>query len=334
MRYYLLFITSWLLLTGVSGTSRAQLLTNLTPEVTCSTTKKKASVPVAVCFSNQSQTSTVITQIRVTGPHAALFRVAGKSALPLVVKPRYRASIPIVFEPAGETGTCWATLRVTTSSRQVLTVPLYGLSAKGLEGENEPSLHQVLQTVGYQINPGSKWLRLGTGPYCIGDEVPAALFRKAGGGLVTMKPVARYSPAEPVPFGYYLPAARPVRKTAGVLSGRNQEHQTIFPSVSADRTVFQPGEERFGFFTHTKKRVSYTQDCRNNARAHRVRTYPLKNRAGQLVPHAYLICFEEAQNGDYQDFVFVVTNVVPVAPPGNNTKPTGARPKETLAARR
>ena len=43
-----------------------------------------------------------------------------------------------------------------------------------------------------------------------------------------------------------------------------------------------------------------------------MRTYPLKNRAGQLVPNSYLVGFEEAANGDYQDFVFVLENVVPV----------------------
>lgn len=332
MRYYFVFIISGWLLSGITSNSQAQLLTNLTPEIIGSTTKNKRGLPAAIYFRNKSQASTAITQIRVTGPHAALFRVAG-IALPLVVKPGHRVTIPVIFEPAGRTGPCRATLQAITSSRQVITVPLYGLSAQGLEGENEPSLYQVLQTLGYQINPGSKWLRLGTGPYSIGDEVPAFLFRRAGGGLVTMKPVARYSTPEPVPFGYYLPAARPVPKTAGVLSGRKQEHQTLFPAVSAGKISFQPGEELFGFFTRPQKRIIYTQDDRNRAIAHRVRTYPLKNRAGQLVPYAYLICMEEAQNGDYQDFVFVVTNVIPVASPKNNTKRTNARQKQFLTER-
>ena len=30
--------------------------------------------------------------------------------------------------------------------------------------------------------------------------------------------------------------------------------------------------------------------------------------------NAYLVCFEEAANGDYQDYVFTLRNVKPVAP--------------------
>ncbi len=45
-----------------------------------------------------------------------------------------------------------------------------------------------------------------------------------------------------------------------------------------------------------------------------VRTYPLKDRAGVAIANAYLVCFEEAANGDYQDYVFTLSNVTPVAP--------------------
>jgi hypothetical protein len=35
----------------------------------------------------------------------------------------------------------------------------------------------------------------------------------------------------------------------------------------------------------------------------------LKNRSGQLVANNYLITFEDASNGDYQDYMFVISNV-------------------------
>ena len=47
--------------------------------------------------------------------------------------------------------------------------------------------------------------------------------------------------------------------------------------------------------------------------AHATRIYPVKDRAGQLVPNAYLVTFEDATNGDYQDYVFLLTNVRPTS---------------------
>ncbi|MES1220626.1 MAG: DUF1080 domain-containing protein, partial [Bacteroidota bacterium] len=48
----------------------------------------------------------------------------------------------------------------------------------------------------------------------------------------------------------------------------------------------------------------------NNA-VRATRIYPLKDEAGRLIPNNYLLCFEEARNGDYNDYVFVVKNIAP-----------------------
>ena len=80
-------------------------------------------------------------------------------------------------------------------------IGLFGLSTNGEQGNNEPPLKQVVDTLGYPINVGGTGLILGTGAAPIGDEVVAPLFQKAGAGSVGMKPVARYSPDETLPFG-------------------------------------------------------------------------------------------------------------------------------------
>jgi hypothetical protein len=52
----------------------------------------------------------------------------------------------------------------------------------------------------------------------------------------------------------------------------------------------------------------YSQDSLNTpAGAHRFKSYPLKNQ-----PNTYLIGIEEAANGDYQDYVFLLSNVTAV----------------------
>jgi hypothetical protein len=41
------------------------------------------------------------------------------------------------------------------------------------------------------------------------------------------------------------------------------------------------------------------------------RIYPVKNKKGIALKNTYLLCYEEAKNGDYNDYVFIVKNVTP-----------------------
>mgnify|MGYP001798242744 CR=1 FL=1 len=45
------------------------------------------------------------------------------------------------------------------------------------------------------------------------------------------------------------------------------------------------------------------------ASTHRTKVYPLKDASGAPVANSYLVCVEEAGNGDYQDYVFILGNV-------------------------
>jgi len=42
-----------------------------------------------------------------------------------------------------------------------------------------------------------------------------------------------------------------------------------------------------------------------------MKVYPLTDAAGNVVAASYLIAVEEAGNGDYQDYVFILSNVQP-----------------------
>jgi hypothetical protein len=121
--------------------------------------------------------------------------------------------------------------------------------------------------------------------------------------------------------------------------------EMLFPPLKApgntdagDRLFsFDPGSEVFGIWAFTGQRsygtvsfaggytpavtsgdYMYTSDALNIIAApdggvlqgvHRARVYPLKDRAGASVENAYLIGWEEAANGDYQDYVFILGNV-------------------------
>tara|TARA_R110002072_G_C7579432_1_gene501926 strand:- start:137 stop:469 length:333 start_codon:yes stop_codon:yes gene_type:complete len=92
------------------------------------------------------------------------------------------------------------------------------------------------------------------------------------------------------------------------------EHQTLFPAVSNGSTGFVPKSEPFGFYTTSPSHVAYSKDTWNkklfkkNA-AHAARIYAVKDAQRHILPNQFLVCFEEAFNGDYQDYVFLVKNI-------------------------
>ena len=90
------------------------------------------------------------------------------------------------------------------------------------------------------------------------------------------------------------------------------QFQTLNPAtVAGGATSFDPGAASFGFYVDSLSfgRSSYTEDARNTGVPHAVRTYPAKDRGGVAIPNTYLVAFEDASNGDYQDYVFEVSNV-------------------------
>ncbi len=87
--------------------------------------------------------------------------------------------------------------------------------------------------------------------------------------------------------------------------------------MSAGNTSFNPGNKTFGFYANSPTPTAFTEDVLNKTLfpehvAHAVRIYPVKNNKGILQPNTFLVCFEEAKNGDYNDYVFLVKNIRPV----------------------
>jgi hypothetical protein len=192
-----------------------------------------------------------------------------------------------------------------------LSVTLFGLGTKGLEGENEPFLKIVLDTLGYDVDVGGSGLLSTTTPL-VGSEVAAQRFKAKGAAPVELLPVARYSPQEPIPYGFYTTSGE---TKVGTIS--NDQYQALNPTTDAgSERTFEPPAGEFGLYTVSKTHTTYTEDSKNAANQvkHAARTYPLRDRAGTAVADAFLVCFEEAANGDYQDYVFTLKNVVPVAP--------------------
>jgi hypothetical protein len=298
---------------GGTGGSAAEPELVVSPvELVFGAVQQTQTMPQTVALKNTSATPVKIGSVMldaaaagtptfelVSGPQAGAEVAAGASA-----------DVQIRFRPTGVALFKSSVQIKTTTPELTFTVGLYGLGTKGLEGENEPFLKIVLDTLGFDVNVGGAGVLSTTTPL-VGDEVAAPRFKAASAADVELVPVARYSPEEPIPYGYYAASETEV----GVIA--NDQYQALNPKTDAGskRSFAAPAGE-FGIFTTSKTHKTYTEDAKNaaNDTKHAVRTYPLKDRAGKAIANAYLVCFEEAANGDYQDYVFTLSNVTPVAP--------------------
>ncbi len=172
-----------------------------------------------------------------------------------------------------------------------------------------------VDALGYDIDVGGTGLILGTSPTPIGDEVVQQLFHRADAGPVMLTPVARYSPMKRFRSVGTCRSLMEVLIGAWSAPSRSVRIQTLNPQLTPDSgSTFDPGAGAFGIYVHSNSfgRDSFTQDGRNTGpTSHACRVYPLKNRAGQPIPNSYLLAFEDAANGDYQDYVFVLSNAGP-----------------------
>src|SRR6188768_1268932 len=114
--------------------------------------------------------------VRFYGGDTSSFKILSYKKLKLIL---------VFTPPPGLIGITKAKLQIRTSSGNTV-LNLTGLSTKGLEGENEPTLANHSR------------------PELQGDEIPYQLFHKAGKGKVEIIPVGRYSPDFELPFGYYI----------------------------------------------------------------------------------------------------------------------------------
>jgi len=290
------------------------------------TSSVRPNYSVDVEIINEGTQQLTINNITTSGADANMFSVAPNS---VNINAGASATITVTFDPSS-TGPKEASLDISSNDPDdgTFSIPLYALAASNFEGNNEPPLAQIVQTLGYNIDVGFTTLASNGNSFPIGDEELIDLFEKAGAGVVSITPVARYAPDFDVPFGWYQPDGTnsPSTTTVGTMSGlgndANPHHQMLFPPLDGGSTDFEPatvsfnpGNLIFGLFAESPQHIGYTEDDINSptnvGSLHRTRIYPLKDRNGNDIPNSYLVGFEEAHNHDHNDYVFVVSNVKP-----------------------
>jgi hypothetical protein len=295
---------------------------------------------------NQGTAPAQVTALTLGGTHGALFRVTAPATLPATIMPGGNLAVTLQMEtstglPAAPTD---AQARITgatlltaslsaTAGTGSLDLPVFGLVARTLISPTlEPTFGQILTVLGYAMNvgkPQNNWnWNTGSSPTTLGgveagtDEVAAQLFVKAGTGDVTLVPIARFSPEGEENFGWYRPGMSTMRTVVGAMAmvtnaQTTNGSRTVYPPLTGG-TTFDPGTTAFGVWASTTSgndalhgTFNFSQDSLNTPTgAHRVKAFTLKTASGP-VPNSYMLGCEEAGNGDYQDYVLLLTNVKP-----------------------
>lgn len=322
-RLYSLILVATLLSCSVASASpnnASPLLVDV-KELVLSGVQGTGSDPAPLTLTNIGDTQMFRYAWKITGEHPEAFAVLGRPDFTL--EPLGSKTVHVSFCPdKGQLGPLKAILTFTTSEGIPLqSVDLYGLSAEGVEGGREPGMSDILETVGLDIDVGWTGHSTHTKTERVGTEIETQRFKKANQGLVNLIPIARYSPDYLLPIGYYrfdgkTAKISPIGSLA-LQTPTSFQHNCVYPKFASGGPSFDPGNEAFGIFTSSPSHFAYSEDKANATfeptRVTRaVRVFPAKNRNGTSMKNAYLICFEEATNGDYQDYVFLITNVIAV----------------------
>jgi hypothetical protein len=301
-----------------------------------------------VSLHNGGPTTVQITSLSLGGADQTLFEISGPPALPAALMPGQDLLVTVRMLTTGatlpaapankDTGSNLLTANLTaTAGSGSAQASVYGLLL--IQNNWEPTLGQILTTLGYKLNVGqaqNNWnpntsmmatnlpgIEAGT------DEVAAPHFVKAAAGSVTMSVVARFSPVGVLPYGWYPKGSSSTRNVVGTMSQvtdpqtSDKARMVLPPPAAGSSTTFDPGSAPFGVWVYSDQATQkyatgnavngdydYTEDALNApANVHRVKTYPLKDATGASIAQNYLVAVEEAGNGDYQDYVFVLGNV-------------------------
>ena len=296
---------------------------------------------------NTSAGPLMITALALGGAGKADFQINGAPTLPMMLAAGAKlpvtiqavtASNALGAAPAQNSGATAGIATLTaTAGADSGQANLYSIILTS--ATHECTLGQILVALGYKLNVGaaqnnanpispSDASKLPKGIEAGTDEIAAPLFVKAGNGNVTLTSVARFSPKGPMPYGWYAKGSPTMRTQVGTmdtLAGnmQNSEAARMLLPPNTGMQAFDPGTTTFGIWTYTDQLsqkydtggtatngdYDYSEDAPNSpANTHRTKVYPLKDATGTAVPNSFLLAVEEAGNGDYQDYIFILGN--------------------------
>ncbi|MBC8162413.1 MAG: PKD domain-containing protein, partial [Roseiflexaceae bacterium] len=212
-----------------------------------------------------------------------------------------------------------------------LPVQLAGFNMLDNGGNNEPSLQEIFDTFGYRtnvLNPGEKQSltpakdSMGIfipGNFAVGDEVISAKWTRADASQpVYVRQLAALS------GGGSVTSVRIGGPGGGSIGHGIQQFQSFLPLSNSTEPPSAPTEMTVNPTSAFSVGVGgYSSDRPNEVPG--VRFWAARDRSGALIPNTYLVGQDYVDTGqtnfDYQDNVYVITNIRPTRPGADVNKP-------------
>jgi hypothetical protein len=220
-----------------------------------------------------------------------------------------------------------STLVITSNDADegTLVVELAGFNLAQPEGNNEPSLQQLLDVFGYktQITYAGQSLNQNGWVRAVGDEVISPYWQRANTALpVFMIQLAAYhSQGNTATFRWFNKGSG---SQTNIITMRGVEAQSVLPHRNGSTTLlsnatFTPSGSVFGFGCDGERSDpalnNQTTDQSNGCPTpcgHHFRTWPVRDRNGALIPNTYIMSMDYSGiNYDYNDNMYLVSNIRP-----------------------
>jgi hypothetical protein len=311
MRSFVFAVMAGLWVSGQPGEAGETLFSNKS-QIALSAVKDKPARAAILTVRNPLDRA-LPAALSIEGADAAAFEAKAAAA---TLEAGGSMDITIRFNPVRGAARYSAKLRIGTTEQGTL-VSLQGIGLAAFEGKNEPPLQEIIHALGIPLDAGGGKLELDTKADTIGGSVDVRYFTKAGDGKVRITPLARFSPPGATPFGMVARGGTALSESGKLASSEKvaDAHQCLFPPLEggAESIEIEPPAEAFAFYLNAHQYVSFTDPTLPTLAkiARTARVYPAGRLAGRDLKDAYVVGFEEAANGDYQDALFLLENVKP-----------------------
>lgn len=268
----------------------------------------------ATLIVRNSSAAPIETNLTITGSGSHRFKA---TAADPVIPPNGSTAVTVEFTPSRTYGRFSAGLQIGGKDDGAFVI-LQGLSLAAFEGKNEPALQSIVHALGIPLDVGGTKLELDTKQAVIGQSAAIPAFRASGKEKIRITPLARFSPKGVTPFGIALSGGTELLekgRLADVSEDIPDAHQTLFPPLDGGAAFieFDAPDKPFAFYMKGHKFESFTDPSIKTTAGipHTGRIYPVTFFQGREMKNSWLVGFEEAANGDYQDALFLIENAVP-----------------------
>lgn len=231
------------------------------------------------------------------------------------------------------------TVDTTSTTQPRAFVRVRGYEQEVVGGTAEPSLQSLVQLFGWttEVTGTGQQLQTRGAPVLVGAEVRAAGFAPdTAGRPVTVRQLAAFHRVGAAASLSWRPRTAAETATSVLLTQRASDSQTVLPLTTDGASAVAAFDPRGPFALVAEGQDS--DDRRNDssvdrtfyhctgACGHHVRSYPVLDGSGRAVPGELIVAVDynqgapgsgvvssEMGNGDFQDAVYLLTNVVPVA---------------------